>query len=205
MITRVPVGNDGGGTTYLTENVCDVDSSAEAAQGGADGIHQTNEDLSPIVSRRNTFHASRYVFEITEWPRPAGESFDYDCMYTTDPGRFTKWGSGGGAAYYTSLASFQAATGQEPNGRQTTDCSFQGTPTPTPTATPTRTPTPPTASPGPTGGPVGGIAELPEVAQAPGRQSDSPPQMHIAPTTAVAVVLVTITAGAWYAGRRWLR
>jgi parallel beta-helix repeat protein len=136
------VGNNGSATTYLTENVCDVDSSAEASQGGADGIHQTNEGLSPIVSRRNTFHTSRYVFEATQWPRPAGESFDYDCMFSTDSSRFVKWGSAGGSAYYTSLSSFQAATGQEMNGRQSQDCASPWTPSPTPTGTPVTTPSP---------------------------------------------------------------
>jgi hypothetical protein len=126
------VGNAGGGTTYLTENVCDVDSSAEAAQGGADGIHQTNEDLSPIVSRRNTFQVSGYVFILTESPLPPGTSFDEDCVSTTDPDRFIKWSGG---ERFGGLAELQAV-GQEPNGRQTTDCSFLGTSTPLPSPTP---------------------------------------------------------------------
>jgi hypothetical protein len=127
------VGNDGGGTTYLTENICDVDSPAEAAQGeGADGIHQTDEGLSPIVSRRNIFQASAYVFILVESPLPAGTSFDEDCVSTTDPERFIKWSGG---VYYTSLAELQAV-GQETNGRETTDCSFLGTPTPLSSLTP---------------------------------------------------------------------
>jgi len=134
------VGNDGGGTTYLTENVCDVDSSAEAAQGaGADGIHQTNEGLSPIVSRRNIFQVSAYVFILPEYPLPPGTSLDEDCVFTTDPERFIKWSGG---VYYSSLAELQAV-GQEANGRQTTDCSFLGTPTPLPSLTP-----PPRTTPG---------------------------------------------------------
>jgi parallel beta-helix repeat protein len=61
------VGSSGGGTAYLTGNICDVDSSAEQAQqGGADGIQQTNSGLYPIVSRNNVFHVSRYVFEFYE-------------------------------------------------------------------------------------------------------------------------------------------
>ncbi len=117
------VGNYGGGLTYLTGNICDVDSPAEQAQeGGADAIQQTNYGLSPIVSRNNVFHVSRYVMELWEWPRPAGESFDSDCMTTTDASRFIKWGSASGTAYYTSLASFQAATGQERSGRQSSQC-----------------------------------------------------------------------------------
>jgi len=45
--------------------------------------------------------------------------------------------------YYSSLAQLQTATGAEPNGRQTTDCSFLGTPTPLPALTP-----PPRTTPG---------------------------------------------------------
>jgi len=134
------VGNGGGGTAYLTGNVCDVDGSAEASQGGADGIHQTNEGLSPIVSRRNIFQVSAYVFILPEFPQPPGTSFDEDCISTTDPERFVKWS---GSVYYSSLAQLQTATGAEPNGRQTTDCSFLGTPTPLPALTP-----PPRTTPG---------------------------------------------------------
>jgi hypothetical protein len=133
------VGNSGGGTTYLTGNICDVDSAAEQAQGGADGIHQTNEDLTPIVSRRNVFQVSAYVFILTESPLPPGTSFDEDCVSTTDPERFAKWS---GSVYYSTLAELQA-TGAEPNGRQTTDCSFLDAGEPLPTLTP-----PPRTTPG---------------------------------------------------------
>ena len=136
------VGNDGGGTAYLTENVCDVDSAAEASQGGADGIHQTNEGLSPIVSRRNIFQVSGYVFILVETPLPVGTSLDEDCVFTTDSERFVKWS---GSVYYSRLTELQAV-GEEPNGRQTTDCSFLGTPTPLPSLTPPPQ-TSPTAAP----------------------------------------------------------
>jgi hypothetical protein len=125
------VGRAGGATTYLTENVCDVDSDAEALQGGADGIHQTNGGLSPIVSRRNTFQVSGYVFSLTESRLPPGSSFDEDCISTTDSERFVK----SGGARFAGLAEVQAV-GQEINGRQTTDCSFLGTPTPLPSLAP---------------------------------------------------------------------
>jgi hypothetical protein len=136
------VGNTTNATVYLTGNVCDVDSAAEQAQGGADGIHQTNGGMFSIVSSGNVFQVSRYVFEITE---PQG-SYDRDCMNTTDSGRFIKWAGG---TRYSSLAQFRAATGQEIYGQQSTNCDTQSTPTPTPTptATVTRTPTPtPTAT-----------------------------------------------------------
>lgn len=46
--------------------------------------------------------------------------------------------------------------------------------------------------------PVGGIAELPHV-------SDSSFRNYIALTGLTAAALLALTAGAWYAGRRWLR
>jgi hypothetical protein len=139
------VGNAGAGTTHLTENVCDVDTSAEASQGGADGIHQTNEGLSPIVSRRNVFQVSGYVFSVTESHLPSGTSFDEDCVFTTDPGRFVKWSEG---EQYADLAELQAV-GQERNGRQTKDCSFLGLSTPRPSAALPPPASPPGASPSP--------------------------------------------------------
>lgn len=108
------VGNSTSATVYLTENRCLVGP-------GADGLKQTNSGLGPIVSRRNVFQVGRYVFELGNRP-PAGSSFDYDCLYTTDSSRFIKWGD----TRYSDLASFQRATGQELNGRQTRDCSWLG-------------------------------------------------------------------------------
>jgi hypothetical protein len=110
------VGNSTGATVYLTENRCLVGP-------GADGLKQTNAGLGPIVSRRNVFQVGRYVFEFGNRP-PAGSSFDYDCLHTSDPDRFIKWDD----VRYGDLASFQRATGQEANGRQTTDCSWLGLP-----------------------------------------------------------------------------
>ena len=46
--------------------------------------------------------------------------------------------------------------------------------------------------------PVGGIAELPDV-------SDSAASNHIALAGLVALGVVSVSAGAWYASRRWLR
>ena len=106
------VGRPGTGVTYLTNNDCLVGP-------GAGGIQQTNSSLAPIVSRGNKFQVGRYVFEMPESSRPAGESFDGDCMYSTDSSRFIKWA---GSETYLTLAAFQAATGQELNGRQSMNC-----------------------------------------------------------------------------------
>lgn len=49
---------------------------------------------------------------------------------------------------------------------------------------------------------VGGIAELPDVAQAPARSSDSSAGSYAALAGGLAAVLVAIAAGAWFARRR---
>jgi hypothetical protein len=49
--------------------------------------------------------------------------------------------------------------------------------------------------------PVGGIAELPDLAESAGSSARS----YIAPAALAAGALVAITAGGWYARRRWLR
>src|SRR4030042_415417 len=55
------VGNSTSATVYLTGNTCDVDSAAEQAQGGADGIHQTNGGMFSIVSSGHASQPSRHV------------------------------------------------------------------------------------------------------------------------------------------------
>jgi len=51
---------------------------------------------------------------------------------------------------------------------------------------------------------VGGIAELPDVAQAPTRSSDSSTRSYAALAGGLAAAFVAIaTAGAWYVRRRW--
>jgi len=116
------VGNSGSGDIYLTGNTCRVDSATEISQGGADGILQTNPNFSnKLILRDNIFRTSRYIYSITQNPIPTGTTFSHNCLSTTDSDRFVKWAGG---VYYTSLASFQSATGQEQNSQQTTDCSF---------------------------------------------------------------------------------
>jgi hypothetical protein len=89
--------------------------------GGADGWAQTNSGMNPITSRGNQIHVSRYVIEFLTDPNQFGPmDFDQDCFYTTDSGRFIKWGSS--SQTYGSMSSFRNATGQEPNGTQSSTC-----------------------------------------------------------------------------------
>lgn len=112
------MGDGGSGIAYLTGNNCNLPKPAGYSEG-ADGYKQTNTGMNPIVSRRNIIQVSRYVFEIEG---NSGHSFDEDCINTADPNRFVKWD---GSAYY-SMASFRSSTGQELNGKQTTDCNYLG-------------------------------------------------------------------------------
>jgi hypothetical protein len=113
----------------------------------ANGIHQSGGDnMTPIVSRNNTYNVDGYIYYMAAFGVAPGTSFDYDCMWTTNE-NFAKWN-----VYYETFAAFQAGTGQERNGMLSQDCSSQGTPTPTPTITPTITPTrTPTPTPPPAG------------------------------------------------------
>jgi hypothetical protein len=112
------VGHQGGGTVQLRDNVCRTDG---------DGLSQTNGGISPIVSVGNCYQVSRYVMEIDD-ALPPGSSFDGDVMWTSDPGRFLKWGD----VYYGSLGEFQAATGLEVHGSDSQDCPVIDRPTRTP-------------------------------------------------------------------------
>jgi parallel beta-helix repeat protein len=141
------VGNGSSATVYLTENVCDVDSATEVSQGGADGVHQTNDGMLKLIMRNNTFRVSRYVYTFGyDNPLDYDSSMDYDCMWTTDPERFVKWAGN----YWLTIEELRYYTGQEMHGRQGLDCSGPA-PTRTPTPTPSRTSTPtPTGTANPT-------------------------------------------------------
>jgi len=52
---------------------------------------------------------------------------------------------------------------------------------------------------------VGGIAELPDMAQAPAAQSASSESPYAALAGGLVAAALALTAGAWYARRRWLR
>jgi hypothetical protein len=113
------IGNPGGGTVRLRDNVCRTDG---------DGLSQTNNGISPIVSVGNCYQVSRYVMEIGDALSP-GSSFDGDVMWTSDPdGRFVKWAE----IHYGSLGEFQSATGLEAHGSVSQDCPVLDRPTRTP-------------------------------------------------------------------------
>jgi len=136
--------------SYMTGNSCDVHGGDEA-----NGIHQSGGDnMTPIVSRDNTYDVDGYIYYLGQGGIATGTDFDQDCMFTTNE-NFAKWNN----VYYSTLSSFQAATGQEQNASQGQDCSSSPPPSPTPTRTPTPTPTSmtsptPTVPPGHTPGPL---------------------------------------------------
>jgi parallel beta-helix repeat protein len=102
------IGNEGAGTVYLRENLCRTDG---------DGLLQTNEGITPVVSEGNCYDVTRYVME-TDGELPDGSSFDKDVMWTTDPDRFIKWGE----IRYDTIAEFTSATGFEANGVNSEEC-----------------------------------------------------------------------------------
>ena len=51
--------------------------------------------------------------------------------------------------------------------------------------------------------PVGGLAELPNVSQDPTSQSDAWGSRYVVLVAGLAAALLAVTAGAWYARRRW--
>jgi hypothetical protein len=133
---KVGTNGQSNALTYMTGNSCDVHGGDEA-----NGIHQSGGDnMTPIVARDNRYTIDGYAFYVAD---ARGQDYDEDCFNKgTLTDNFAKWNN----VYYASLASFQAGTGQEPNGREGPDCSA-----PSPTRTPTRTPTPtPTGTPTPT-------------------------------------------------------
>lgn len=165
------IGDDSTGTTYLENNVIVTDG---------DGLKQSNPGVGPIISRGNVFSVTRYVIEISS-SIPGASDFDYDCMWTTDPDRFVKWGG----STYGSLSSFHNSTGQEPNGTESGSCASSPPPTPGSTPKPTKTPTPapPSGSsptphiPTPTPTPNGSPNPTPTSAQPPGATPVPPPTL----------------------------
>jgi hypothetical protein len=62
-----------------------------------------------IVARNNVFSGTQYALYKVN---PVTLDFDWDDLHTTDPARFVKWEG----TNYDDLATFTAATGQEPDG-----------------------------------------------------------------------------------------
>mgnify|MGYP001612989601 FL=1 len=133
------IGDGGSGDVFITANIL-LTNNPDFPNAAASCIAQTNTGMGMrFVVTDNTFQCGAYIYEI-DGTQPAGFVYDHNCMWTTDTiGRFVKWAGG---VKYGSLAEFQQATGQEPNGRQTQDCSFLQ-PAPTVTPVPTVTPIPP--------------------------------------------------------------
>lgn len=100
------VGSGGTGTTTYVNNRC--------VQSG-DGWAQTNPGNNQIVASDNFINVSRYVMEFTSTVR-TGTTFNRDCLWTSDPDRFIKWG---GSQY--SFARFQTM-GQEAQGQSHSAC-----------------------------------------------------------------------------------
>lgn len=96
------VGNGGNQVAYIVGTTCVL--------SGGDGISQTNSGLATLIVTDNCWNTGRYIYEFTSVPA-TGSLFDRNTLYTTDAGRFVKWG---GNRYY-SLVEFQSATGQETN------------------------------------------------------------------------------------------
>ena len=145
------VGGGGGGTTTLDSNRCIVPS------GGTDGIHQTNDGLTPLSSSGNCYITSRYVFEIGG--PVSGLAFDGDTIYTTDAtGRFVKWqGAQVGFAAFNALPQVGTEVLSQTCPSNSTPTPASQTPTATPTSTVTSTATPTatlTSTPSPTSSPT---------------------------------------------------
>jgi hypothetical protein len=77
---------------------------------GTDAVALLNPGYSTFIrSRNNVLAGTQYVLYKVN---PVVLDWDSDLLHTSDPSRFVRWE---GASYAT-LASFQGATGQEPNG-----------------------------------------------------------------------------------------
>lgn len=93
---------------YVENNVCRADGSAYGPNI-AKGMQQTNAGMGGIIATGNRYTVSGYVYELGT--PLAGSRLDDACLESSDPTRFVKWAG----VVYTTLASFQAATGQELN------------------------------------------------------------------------------------------
>jgi hypothetical protein len=103
--TCFKVGNGGQQAAHIVGTYCQLSAG--------DGIEQTNKGLATLIVTDNVWLTGYYVYEFGGIPT-RGSVFDRNCMVNTDSsGRFIKWGN----ERYGDLATFRAATGQEPNGK----------------------------------------------------------------------------------------
>jgi hypothetical protein len=140
IVSCFKIGDNGVGTAYYTGNTCILTPKV------SNGWFQTNSGLNAIVARNNKIYINGYIVAHNTWTNSEQQSktsFDNDCLYTADSGRFVKWN---GASI--SFAQWQAA-GQEPNGKLDQNCPDPidpGGSTPSPVSSPSPivavTPTP---------------------------------------------------------------
>jgi PKD repeat protein len=78
---------------------------------GQDNVKQTNGDMGRYHFKNNIVLSSRYIYEMGYAPTAGGPNdMDYNNLYTTDGGRFTKWTA---SVTYPTLAQHQAGTGMD--------------------------------------------------------------------------------------------
>lgn len=187
----------------FTGNTCIAGAGRDPFGEGPGGFTQTNTGLKyKLLATGNCTQTGRYVIEFGDAPG-AATLFDNNKYYTSDSGRFAKWGGnrydlGGlaslgqdvhstvGQCPVPSLAPVAAPTAtaaptKAPSPTPTAAPTATATPAPTPTKTPTPTPTPTKApTPAPTKAPTPAPTQAPSFAPAP----TTGPTLSPAPTPA---------------------
>jgi len=89
-------------------------NTADAALPGNNGIYiKAPGTWEMIYARNNIWSGTNYALNNYNETQPI--DFDYDDLYTTNPGEFVYWGSGPNRHMHD-LATCQSLTGQEPHG-----------------------------------------------------------------------------------------
>jgi len=78
-------GDDSTGRVYIYNN-------SYWGMPGSNGVYAKNYGVFNQVSRNNIISAGWYVIEFGHDPDGTDCDYDYDLLYTTDAGRFVKWG-----------------------------------------------------------------------------------------------------------------
>ena len=121
----------------FTNNVCKTGSATSPSGEGAGGFTQTNGGMAyNITATGNCTETGRYVIEFSDTPATA--NFSNNKYYTTDSGRFVKWG--GSRVNLSGLQALGIDAGSTV-GQCTTlpPPAVTNTPAPTPTPLPSRT------------------------------------------------------------------